>query len=280
MAGDRAQRLPPSTDWKQFIFHPPLPVAHVVTAGISSCAGGVTITTEDTPEHIWLWHIDGSVPIPLKEDLARLWPDPRNVPDLRSVVVINPSPWEINKYRPPNLYPAAALGRCQTVYLARSCHFYAQYPVVAGCDLFGVDVSAAAPGLVFTYDFDKRTEPLTPASGATAVDLPSLLIDFTDNLYGAYRDGDAVVNDPATMGRYLAGATTNNRDARVAIKGRMIAGASKSCRVPGFNDTAFQALARQCRSLLETPCFHVGEKGDLEMAHGRTIRWMPGSFED
>ncbi len=266
-------------DWKQFLFKPALRVTHAVTAGISSCAGGVTISTEKVPAHVFLWHVDGNLSIPLRPELERLWPGGKGMPDLRSVVSVNPSPWELNKYRPENLYPADTLDRCQTVYLPRSCHFYASYPVVAGGDRFGVDVSGDAVTLAFTYDFDKRAEPLTQWRDPEDADLPEILLDFGVDLYGAYRDQEAEIEDPKALAKYINDVLTGAPSERNAIKRRKRETANKSCRVPAFTAASFETLAGACSAFLQAECFHAGEKGDQEISAARSTRWVPGSLE-
>lgn len=271
--------LPKGADWKQFLLEPPLKVTHAVTAGISSCAGGVTISPEKTPEHVFLWHVDGNLSIPLRPELERLWPGGKGMPDLRSVVSVNPSPWELNKYRPENLYPAGTLDRCQTVFLPRSCHLYESDPVVAGGDRFGVDVSEGKVTLVFTYDIDKRAEPLSQWREPEAVDLPGIRLDFGENLYGAYRDEGAKAEDDAVMGKYIAAMLAGDAKAQSAIKRRKREHANKSCRVPGFTADSFDTLAKSCTAVLQTECFFAGEKGDQELSADASTRWVPGSLE-
>lgn len=268
--------LPPGEDWKQFLFKPPLRVSKAVTTGISSCAGGVTLSPEKTPEHVFLWHIDGSLSIPLRPELERLWPGGKGMPDLRSVVSVCPTPWELNKYRPENLYPAGTLDRCRTVFLPRSCHLYGTHPMVAGGLRFGVDVSEGDLAVVFTYDLEMRLEPLTKWRGAEPADLPGILLDFGDDLFGMYRDDGAKVDGPEAMGKYIAAMTTEDRQARNDIKHRLREHANKSCRVPGLNADGFDTLAGAATPLLATECFYAGEKGDQELSNDSNARWAPG----
>ena len=274
--GTEKGRLAPGKDWKQFLFKQPVKVSQAVTTGISSCAGGVTFSTEKIPEHVFLWHVDGSLSIPLRPELERLWPGGKGMPELRSVVSICPTLWELNKYRPENLYPAGTLDRCRTVFLARSCHLYGTHPMVAGGLRFGVDVSDGDLALGFTYDLEMRLEPLTKWRGAEPADLPGILLDFGDDLYGMYRDGGAKVDGPAAMGKYIAAVTTQDRQERNDIKHRLRQHANKSCRVPAFNADGFQTLAGNTTALLATRCFYAGEKGDQELSNDRNFRWTPG----
>jgi len=269
-------RLAPGKDWKQFLFKQPVKVSQAVTTGISSCAGGVTFSTEKIPEHVFLWHVDGSLSIPLRPELERLWPGGKGMPELRSVVSICPTLWELNKYRPENLYPAGTLDRCRTVFLARSCHLYGTHPMVAGGLRFGVDVSDGDLELGFTYDLEMRLEPLTKWRGAEPADLPGILLDFGDNLYGMYRDGGAKVDGPAALGKYIAAVTTQDRQERNDIKHRLRQHANKSCRVPALNAGGFDTLEGNTTALLATRCFYAGEKGDQELSNDRNFRWTPG----
>lgn len=269
-------RLAPGNDWKQFLFERPVKVSQAVTTGISSCAGGVTFSTEKVPEHVFLWHVDGSLSIPLRPELERLWPGGKGMPELRSVVSICPTLWELNKYRPENLYPAGALDLCRTVFLPRSCHLYGTQPNVAGGLRFGVDVSDGDVALVFTYDLDMRMEPFTNWRGAQPADLPGILLDFGANLYGMYRDQGKKVETPDALGEYIEAATTQDEQARNDLKHRLRAAASKSCRVPALNADGFDALAGAATPLLATRCFYAGEKGDQELQNDHNFRWVPG----
>jgi hypothetical protein len=269
---------PEQVAWKQFLFKPPLKVSQAVTTGISSCAGGVTFSSEKTPEHIFLWHVDGNLSIPLRPELERLWPGGEGMPELRSVVSVCPTLWELNKYRPENLYPAGTLGRCRTVFLPRSCHLYGTHPMVAGGLRFGVDVSDGDLALVFTYDLEMRLEPLTKWRGAEPADLPGILVDFGDNLFGMYRDGGAKVDTPEAMGKYITAMTLEDRQARNDIKHRLRQHANKSCRVPALNADGFETLAGEATALLATDCFYAGEKGDQELSDDHNDRWATGSM--
>ena len=41
-----------------------------------------------------------------------------------AVALVYPSPWELNKYRPDNLYPATVADKCQSVFYLRGRHLY------------------------------------------------------------------------------------------------------------------------------------------------------------
>ena len=65
--------------------------------------------TED-PEWIILWHTDASASIPVEFAIQRIWPD-SDYPELRTIAMVHPDPWELSKYRKENLYPTSIQAR-------------------------------------------------------------------------------------------------------------------------------------------------------------------------
>ncbi len=280
---ESGNRLAPGADWMRHVFDPPLKVTCVVTAGISSCAGGVTVTVDEdpaAPEHVILWHLDASLSIPLLCEMERVWPKGKGAPPMRSLAVVTPSLWELNKYRMDNLYPEAVVGDCNTAFLARSSHWYAEQPVVAGCDLFGLDLRTAGQAdLVFTYDIDKRTEPLGMFRdvAADSEDAAPLLAHFRRNLLGAYRHDEADPRTPKEMTEYVATVATRVQQDVVAIRRAKRETNNKSCRIPRMSGPLVDAVAKQSTPLLETDVLLAAEQGEQELSHHTAHRWTPGS---
>ncbi len=272
----------PGITWKQYVFDEPLEMTKAITTGISSCAGGVTFSMEDIPEHVFMWHLDASLSIPLLLEMQRLWPDPKDLPRFRTIALITPSPWELNKYRPDNLYPAEIVDECQTVFMARGTHWTHELAtVVAGGDYYGVDVSGPDQlDIVFTYDTDKRTPELSPWQGLTAEseDAPSVLSHFQDNLYGKYRYEDSKPADVAGIAEYIVTTTVGKTNAD-NVKRYKRAHVNKSCRIPAVNATVFKTINEAAVPLIQSNTILALEKGDTELALHATPRWIPGSLQ-
>ena len=270
-------------DWKRHVFRVPLKMSCAVTTGISSCAGGLTFTTEKVPEHVVLWHLDANLSIPLLTELERLWPkgkDKKEPPALRTVALITPTLWELNKYRPDNLYPPASLEACQSVFFARGSHWFAEQPVVAGCDLFGVDARKAGQiDLVLTYDIDKRTEPFSRWRGleAGSEDTLPALTHFRGGLFGTYRYEKAAPKTPEELCTYIGRVTTPVVVDQALIKADKRQNANKSCRIPAMSAGVFEVIAKSATPLLEIERALASEKGELELAQHEVHRWTPGS---
>lgn len=266
--------------WNVHVFKAPLRLTHAVTAGISSCAGGVTVTSEDVPVHVWLWHLDANLSIPLLADMERLWPKGKDAPPMSTVALVYPSPWELNKYRPDNLYPATVAGKCQSVFYLRGRHLYGTNVVTsAGCNTFGLDLQAERRvDWVFTYDLDNRTEIVTNwhALLEASEDAPEVLAHLRDDLYGTYRYDDAA---PATT-KDLVAYIGRLRGEVDAVKRHKRRTTGKSCRVPSISAESIAALAKGSTPLLACDCVFACEMGDAELSTKpeASVRWVPGSF--
>ncbi|WP_437648578.1 OTU domain-containing protein [Sorangium sp. So ce362] len=280
------KRLAKGADWKRHVFDPPLKLTCAVTAGISSCAGGVTVSSEKgAPAHVFMWHLDASLSIPLLAEMERLWPKGDKAPAMRTLALVTPSLWELNKYRPDNLYPAKVVGDSGTVFLGRGPHWYGKQPVVAGCDLFGLDLRTKGQlDLVFTYDIDKRTEALGMWRHVVEAseDAPVVLTYFRDNLLGTYRYEDADPKTPAEMAQYIGRVSTEVVLDQAAIKRHKRVNSNKSCRVPQVSAGVIDAVAKHALPLLELRRQLAAEKGDQELALDQVeeilkSRWAPGS---
>jgi len=273
------KHLSPGLDWKRHVFERPVCLTHAVTSGISSCAGGLTFTTEKNgPQHLFLWHIDARLSMPMLCEYERLWPAGKDAPVMRSLAVINPSTWEINKYRPDNIYPATVVNDCATVLFARSRHWYVDSPTVAGCDLFGVDVGkVGAVDWVFTYDIDKRISGLLSWTSLVdgSEDLAPLRAHFLADLYGAYRYNDAKPGTDKAMADYITTIAAGGN--QPAIKRHQRSNANKSCRVPAISAATFEAISAHAQPLLTVERIYAGERGDWELAIAETERWTPGT---
>jgi hypothetical protein len=273
------KHLAPGLDWKRHVFDPPLRLTHAVTTGISSCAGGLSFTTEKKrPRQVFLWHIDAKLSIPMLCEYERLWPGGKGAPQLRSLALLNPSTWELNKYRPDNIYPATVVEACETVFFARSAHWYVDSPTVAGCDLFGIDVQEAETlDWVFTYDIDKRISSLQSWKSVEkgGEDLPVIRAHFLADLYGTYRYDDRSPASDDEMHAYIA--LLENSGMQVEIKQDKLKRFNKACRVPAVNSAVFDTLAEQAEPLLTVECIYAGERGDWELAVAPSERWTPGT---
>lgn len=274
------KRLATNITWSVHVFKAPLRLTHVVTAGISSCAGGVTVTSEEVPAYVWLWHLDANLSIPMLADMERLWPKGKDAPPMSTVALVYPSPWELNKYRPDNLYPATVAEKCQSLFYLRGRHFYGTNVVTsAGCNVFGLDLQTERRvDWVFTYDLDNRTELVTNwhALLEASEDAPEVLAHVRDDLYGTYRFDDAA---PATTKQLVAyiGRLRGEVDAVKRHKRRTT---GKSCRVPSISAATIAALAKGSTPLLACDCIFACEMGDAELSTRpeSSVRWVPGSF--
>ncbi|WAS97403.1 hypothetical protein [Nannocystis punicea] len=279
--GDFDYDATPTPGWYQILFEEDeLPLTHAITSGISSCAGGVTFTLDEgSPDVILFWHVDAPPTVPVKDVIAELFPDLQTCPPLRSIVSIHPSVWEMNKYRKDNLYPKSIQGRCETLFLARGSHLYdVLSAVVCGSDCFGVDVSDPDDvRLVLTHDMDKRTPIERGVDSRSEVGLSIGLCDFSANIYGDYRYKGKAIEDTSSLKAHLSRLSS---DEISEVKAHM-ARQRKVCRLSGLGPRLFGALSQgpTCFTLLDSPCFALGAKGDLEVAHGSAERhydWRPG----
>lgn len=272
----------PGITWRQYVFKDPVKITKAVTTGISSCAGGVTFSMEDIPEHVFMWHLDASLSIPLLLEMQRLWPDPKELPRFRTIALITPSPWELNKYRLDNLYPPEILDECQSVFMARGTHWTHELAtVVAGGDLYGVDVSEPDQlDIVFTYDTDKRAPELSNWQGlaAESEDTPSVLSHFQDNLFGKLRYQDSKPADAGGMAEYVATTTSRVKANVDDIKRFKREQVNKSCRIPAVNAAVFKTINEVAVPLIQSNTIFALEKGDTELALRATPRWNPGSL--
>ncbi len=274
-------RLSSNITWKVHLFKAPLRLTHVVTAGISSCAGGVTLSNEKIPDHVWLWHLDANLSIPMLADMERLWPEGKGAPQMSTVGLVYPSPWELNKYRPDNLYPATVAAESNSVFYIRGRHFYSDNVVTsAGCNVFGLDLQTNAQvDWVFTYDLDNRTELLTNWHDLAEddEDAPEVLAHVVDDLYGTYRYDD---EDPKTTEALVAyvGRLRGEVDDVKRHKRRTT---GKSCRVPSLSAATMANLAKLSTPLLACDCLFACETGEAELSTKPDVsdRWLPGSFE-
>ena len=271
----------PSPGWCQISFEEDeLPLTHAITSGISSCAGGVTFTVNDgSPDVILFWHVDASPTVPVKDVIAELYPDLEKCPALRSIVSIHPSVAEMNKYRKDNMYPRSIRDRCETVFLARGSHLYDELSaVVCGSDDFGVDVTDPDNVcLVFTNDMDKRTYTEKTVDSRTESGLSIGLCDHRANIYGDYRFKGKPIDDTSALKSHLARLFTAEVSEVTAHKAKH----AKVCRLTGLGSDLFDALqsAPTCFTVLASPCFALGAKGDLEIGHGSPKShywWRPG----
>ena len=273
----------PGVTWKQFVFKAPLKITHAITTGISSCAGGVTFSLEDIPEHVFMWHLDASLSIPMLLEMERLWPDAKDMPRFRTLALVTPSPWELNKYRPDNIHPPDVLSECQTVFMARGSHWtHEMATVVAGCDLYGVDVSQQDQvDLVFTYDTEKRAPELSNwwSLKAGDEDAPSVLGHFDDNLFGSLRYDNQAPADEDALAAYIATTTSKAQVNADSVRHFKRENVNKSCRIPGLNAAMFKTISDAAVPLLQAPVILALEKGDTELSLHTTPRWYPGSLQ-
>ncbi len=174
-----------------------------ITVGISACAGGVTCSAEEDPEWLIVWHIDATPSVPLPYAIQELIPDYENLPGLRSICFLHANPWELNKYRKENLYPAKILDKCETFSLMRGPHLSQELAVYScGQDYFGVRFAASGPQMVGSLDQYKLVDSLGPMSQtACAQESPPIAAGLKsctahaylqDELYGAFRYSPAV----------------------------------------------------------------------------------------
>lgn len=146
--------------------------------------------------------------------------------------------------------------------------------------------------MVFTYDIDKRTEPLGlfRSVGADSEDAAPLLAHFRQNVFGDYRyrawnaksgeEGDGQdPRTPAEMVQYVAAVTSEVEEHRDARRRDRRETANKSCRVPRVSAALIDAVTEQSTPLLELPALLAAEKGEQELAYHICQRWTPGSRE-
>lgn len=279
--GDFDYDKKPAPGWYQIAFEEDeLPLTHAITSGISSCAGGVTFTVDEgSPDVILFWHVDAPPTVPVKDVIAELFPDLAICPALRSIVSIHPSVWEMNKYRKDNLYPRSIRDRCETVFLARGSHLYDDHcAVVCGSDYFGLDVSDPEDvRLVLTNDMDKRTYVERGVDSRSEGGLSIGLCDFRANIYGDYRFKERAVETTSALKAHLSRVSSPDVSEVSEDKVKQ----AKICRMGGLGQGLFRALRRAptCFTVLDSPCFALGAKGDLEVGRGPLeshYDWKPG----
>jgi hypothetical protein len=254
-----------------------LPIVTAITNGVSSCAGGVTFSTENPPNVIVLWHVDAPPSVPVQNALAVAYPDITACPGLRTIAVVHPSAWELNKYRAENIYPAEVRDTSQIVWLLRGTNLYSNtVAMVSGCDLFGLDLSNPdAPALTFSYDLDKRTEVVTQRiNKVDPLELEVTRKDFADKVYGAYVNGVAPT-DGATMLRYMQKMTANDPAVLDDKKTKC-----KVARLTNLGTGTFATVRGAATALTSANCWVVGEKAELEIGGRAALsrRWTPGTL--
>ncbi len=253
----------PYFGWQQYVAPAITPVSRAVTGGISSCAGGITysLTKEGLPDIVILWHVDGAYSIPVRDLISQLWPDLGKCPPLRTIAYIYPVASELDKYRRENLYPDEIQDRCETVFLIRGTHLYhKEFVVNCSSDLFGVDVSDPADvSLIFSHDIN----PHRIGSFQTARDteLPGMVVDVPEGVYGDYSLLDNPAPDKATLTRFRT--TLEAAQGKIDASGRL-SKASTTCRLP-ITDKVFKDLAGRGTVAGSTGYFS-GDKGEQILA--------------
>jgi hypothetical protein len=249
----------PYFGWNQYVAPAIFPVSRAVTGGISSCAGGVTysMTKDGMPDIVILWHIDGAYSIPVRDLIRQLWPDLEKCPPLRTIAYIYPVASELDKYRKENLYPAEIFDRCETVFLIRGTHIYhKEFVVNCSSNLFGVDVSDPANvSLIFTHDINPHR--LGSFEHPLDTELPGMVVDIPDGIYGDYNLMDNPAPDKAALLRFKASLAVTSQ--KIAADDR-IKKASLTCRLP-ITDAVFKDLAKR-GTVASTTGYFSGDKGE------------------
>lgn len=248
-----------SLDKKQY------PVALAHTAGISSCAGGVTFDTKG--EWMILWHIDAGPASPVKRIVQMLWPKASDCTGLRTMALVFPSAWEVNKYRMANMCPPEMHAASRDLFLLRGAHLYSD-KVVSNCgaDVFGVEFGRA-PALVGTYDISQRSLRLRKALLGPA-QLSATHIDLADEVYGSYRTGKHVVNSNETLATYFAGIDKRSPESLAETLD-----ASGCFEIPDLIGTAFDTVDALCHPFLDIEKMLVGERAELEISGSDSEQW-------
>jgi hypothetical protein len=251
----------PFFGWLQFVAPVNQRVSKAITGGISSCAGGVTysMTKEGNPDVMIMWHIDGSCTIPVRHLILQLWPDLAKCPALRTIAYIYPTASELDKYRKDNLYPEEIQDRCDTVFLIRGTHVYdSEFVVSCGSDFFGVDVSDPDNvAIVFSHDINPHR--LGSLKGATDGDLPGLVLDVQDLVYGDYDFLNKQKPDKSNLTTLRNSLRDNEAVVRPKMNGEMIK-ASLTCRLP-ITNAVFDDLAKR-GTVAGLAGFFCGDKSD------------------
>jgi hypothetical protein len=261
--GDFAAKSP-LYEWLQWVAPPNERVTRAVTAGISSCAGGVTYSMGDDnlPDVVIMWHVDGNLTVPVQPLIRQLWPDLAKCPPLRTIAYIYPAAWELDKYREDNLYPHEIRDRCETVYLVRGTHLYHARAVVnCSADFFGVDVSDPANvALVFSHDINPHR--VGAFKMAAEEEIPGMVVDVEDGVYGEVD----LLNKQKPSREALTQFKTKLQNVKEYQKtDEDIKKASPTCRLP-LTDAVFQELVKR-GTVAGTPGFFCGEKADRVLMH-------------
>lgn len=266
------------TAWKCYYLHLrkeryPLAVAH--TAGISSCAGGVTFDAGGKePEWLIVWHVDAMPACPVRRIVEMIWPRPKDRPPLRSIGLIYPDPAELNKYRKVNLYPKESLENSETVFLVRGAHLYhGRVASNCGADVFGVDFSAGL-SLVGSYDLSQSALRLREHQ-RDACALSATRLDHDADIFGTYRFEKKMYETNEKMALYLEALSGRAMDVRVD-KAR----SSYVYSLAGLGKGLYDELAKLSRPLLDAGCTFVGEKGELELSSDLSAHWQPRAHEE
>jgi hypothetical protein len=277
----------PVTGWEQHLLEPGIVVSKAITQGISSCAGGVTYSLDkgERPKVVILWHIDFPPSVPLRAIIDQIWPDPELCPGLRTIAYVFPDSAELNKYRKAMIYPPAIADRSETVFLLRGDHLGVQdFNLGSGSEYFGLDLSSPERvDLVFTHDINKRSEMVASRVDAADDANTSITISaFHRNVFGGYRYGPLAFegHDRDAMRTYVTKVARTNDD---EVKASKVA-ACEVCRIEGLGPELFGALVEASRPVLDVPCLVLGERVELEFAHGDAeviegTRWKTGPLE-
>jgi len=256
--------------WKYHDFEDKeFPLFIATTAGISSCAGGLTFCNTEYPEWIILWHTDAPVSVPVKFVIERIWPE-EDYPELRTISMVHPDPWELSKYREENLYPASIQNSCETIFMPRGAHLHKEY-VISNCgqDLFGLQfASNAEANFVGTYDISQRTiimrgrRMMNPGNP----ELSETTLDLNDEIFGTHRYLDQEVKSVDEMRDYLKVTQTKKFKLDLLKKSSVFV-------LPKLGTDLFDKIDDLSESVLDTKCRFVGHVGEQVFAGATSKQW-------
>jgi hypothetical protein len=221
------------------------------------------MTKDGKPDVLLMWHIDGTCTIPVRHLILQLWPDLAKCPALKTIAYIYPTASELDKYRKDNLYPQEIHDRCDTVFLLRGTHVYdSEFVVSCGSDLFGVDVSDPdSVAMIFSHDIGPHR--LGSLKSATDGDLPGLVLDVQDLVYGDYDFLNKQKPDKSNLTTLRNSLRDNEAVVRPKMNGEMIK-ASPTCRLP-ITNAVFDDLAKR-GTVASLDGFFCGDKSEQVLA--------------
>jgi len=199
---DTAGCAPQGDDWNSSCFKRPVKVSQRDSPGRAAARAASPSHARRSPCHVFLWHLTAASHPRCGGGWICCGRAARRCPDLRACAICLHALCA-EQVPPRTCNPAGTLDRCRTVFLPRSCHLYCTTRW-CGRHALRIDVSDGDLALCSPTTW-RSLDPLPEVScGAAPADLPGILLDFGDQLYGMYLDGGAKVASRRRCGKNSA----------------------------------------------------------------------------